>query len=136
MKSKIKVGQVWSMKNVQRYIFIPAYSYRITRIEAGKAFGVKIEVEESKEFFFATVGSDGFSLTSNLDKNWSCVEPANGKAINARATAGSYVTYIREMHKRTIAKASQKTNVYILNDMLACAEIEYSVALGDEVNER
>lgn len=60
----------------------------------------------------------------------------NGKAINARATAGSYLTYIREMHKRTIFKADQKVNVDILNDMLACAEIEYSVALGDEISER
>jgi len=83
-------------------------------------------VAKTKAILF---GKDLCRLIEELKMN-------NGKEINARATAGSYLTYIREMHRRTIVKASQQANIHILNDMLACAEIDYAIALGDEINER
>jgi hypothetical protein len=50
-----------------------------------------------------------------------------GQAINARATAGSQMVYMRESYKRIVSKDKAKADY-----LLACAEIEYSVALGVE----
>ena len=50
-----------------------------------------------------------------------------GLAINARATAGSQLVYMRERHKKAAPKNKEQ-----LDYLLACAEIDYSIALGVE----
>jgi len=63
----------------------------------------------------------------NLSRRLRISPMTKGQAINARATAGSQLVYMRERHKKVNHKNKEQ-----LDYLLACAEIDYSIALGVE----